>query len=37
MSFVLRRIGFYLVAFFAAAVINFAIPRLMPGNPIDFM
>lgn len=37
MSFVLRRIGFYLVAFLAAAVINFIIPRLMPGNPIDFM
>src|SRR5688572_16868805 len=37
MPFVLRRIGFYLVAFFAAAMINFIIPRLMPGNPIDFM
>ena len=29
MPFVLRRIGFYVVAFFAAAVINFIIPRLM--------
>ena len=37
MPFVVRRIGFYVVAFFAAAVINFSIPRLMPGNPIDFM
>jgi peptide/nickel transport system permease protein len=37
MPFVLRRIGFYIVAFCAAAVINFLIPRLMPGNPIDFM
>jgi peptide/nickel transport system permease protein len=37
MPFVLRRIGFYLVAFFAAALINFIIPRLMPGDPIDFM
>jgi peptide/nickel transport system permease protein len=37
MPFVLRRIGFYLVAFFAAAMINFIIPRLMPGDPIDFM
>lgn len=37
MPFVLRRVGFYVVAFFAAAVINFLIPRLMPGNPIDFM
>ena len=37
MPFVLRRIGFYIVAFCAAAVINFLIPRLMPGDPIDFM
>jgi peptide/nickel transport system permease protein len=37
MSFVLRRLGFYIVAFFIAATINFMLPRLMPGNPIDIM
>jgi len=37
MSFVLRRLGFYLVAFFVAATINFAIPRLMPGDPVAMM
>lgn len=37
MTFVLRRLGFYLAAFFMAATINFILPRLMPGNPIDVM
>ena len=37
MSFVLRRLGFYIVAFFVAATINFAIPRLMPGDPVAMM
>lgn len=37
MSFVIRRIAFYLVAFLVAATVNFALPRLMPGNPIDVM
>lgn len=37
MSFILRRLGFYLAAFFVAAVVNFLIPRLMPGNPVDIM
>ena len=37
MAFVLRRLGFYIVAFFIAATVNFIIPRLMPGNPIDVM
>ena len=35
MKFYLRKIGFYLVAFVAAITINFAIPRMMPGNPVD--
>ena len=35
MKFYLRKIGFYLVAFFFAITINFAIPRMMPGNPVD--
>lgn len=37
MSFILRRLAFYIAAFFTAATINFFIPRLMPGNPIDAM
>lgn len=37
MAFVLRRLGFYVAAFFVAATINFILPRLMPGNPIDIM
>jgi len=37
MSFVIRRIAFYLVAFLVAATVNFALPRLMPGNPVDIM
>ncbi|WP_196258071.1 ABC transporter permease [Pelagibacterium limicola] len=37
MAFVLRRLGFYIAAFFIAATINFILPRLMPGNPIDIM
>lgn len=37
MAFILRRLAFYLVAFVVAAGINFALPRLMPGNPVDIM
>ncbi|ROS71856.1 peptide/nickel transport system permease protein [Curtobacterium sp. PhB130] len=32
---ILRKLGFYLVAFWAAITLNFAIPRLLPGNPVD--
>ena len=37
MAFILRRLAFYLAAFVVAAAINFALPRLMPGNPVDIM
>lgn len=37
MIFLLRRLGFYLAAFLAAATINFFLPRLMPGDPIKMM
>ena len=37
MSFVLRRIGFFLVTLWAAITLNFFIPRLMPGNPAQAM
>lgn len=33
--FLLRRIGFYLVAAWSAITLNFMIPRLMPGSPAD--
>jgi len=35
MRFIARRIGFYLVTAWAALTINFFLPRLMPGSPID--
>jgi peptide/nickel transport system permease protein len=35
MRYLLRRIGFYLVAFWAAITLNFLIPRLMPGDPFE--
>lgn len=37
MAFLLRRLGFYLAAFVVAATINFILPRMMPGNPVDIM
>ena len=33
MGYVLRRLGFYAVAAWAALTLNFIIPRLMPGDP----
>jgi peptide/nickel transport system permease protein len=35
--YLLRKILFYIVAFCAAITINFALPRLLPGNPVDVM
>ncbi|THV33895.1 ABC transporter permease [Glycomyces buryatensis] len=37
MSYFLRKIGFYAVALWAALTLNFAIPRLLPGNPVDIL
>jgi peptide/nickel transport system permease protein len=37
MRFVARRLGFYLVAAWAAITINFLLPRAMPGNPAEAM
>ena len=31
----LRKIGFYLVALWAAVTLNFFIPRALPGSPVD--
>jgi peptide/nickel transport system permease protein len=35
MSFILRRLAFYLVAAWVAITLNFFIPRAMPGNPVE--
>src|SRR5215831_4697192 len=35
MRFFLRRMGFYLIALWAAVTFNFIIPRLMPGDPAE--
>ncbi|MDA8063466.1 MAG: ABC transporter permease [Actinomycetota bacterium] len=37
MRFLARRIGFYAVAVLVAVTINFFIPRLMPGNPVEIL
>lgn len=37
MAFLLRRLVFYVAAFIAAATINFFLPRVMPGDPIQIM
>ena len=37
MSYLLRRVGFYLVTAWAAVTMNFFIPRLMPGNPVEII
>lgn len=33
MKFILRRLGFYLVAFWAALSLDFLLPHLLPGDP----
>lgn len=35
MGYLMRRIGFYLIALWAAITFNFIIPRLMPGDPAE--
>jgi len=35
--YLLRKIGFYAIALWAALTVNFIIPRLMPGNPVDLL
>jgi peptide/nickel transport system permease protein len=37
LRYLLRRLGFYLITAWAAITINFLIPRLMPGDPVDLM
>jgi len=35
--FILRRLGFYLIAFWASVTLNFLLPRFMPGDPVSRM
>jgi peptide/nickel transport system permease protein len=37
MKYFLRRVGFYIFTAWAAVTINFLIPRLMPGNPVELL
>ncbi len=37
MRYILRRLGFYILAFFSAVVINFALPRMLPGDPASII
>lgn len=37
MNYYLRKLGFYIVALWAALTLNFLIPRLLPGNPVDIL
>ena len=37
MSFLVRRVGFYLLAAWASLTLNFVLPRLMPGDPAAAM
>ena len=37
MSFILRRLAFYVVAAWAAVTLNFFIPRAVPGNPVSII
>ncbi|MBY8852472.1 ABC transporter permease, partial [Saccharothrix sp. MB29] len=37
MRYYARKFAFYLVALWAALTLNFFIPRLMPGNPVDIL
>ena len=36
-TYLLKRLGFYIIAGWAAITLNFFIPRLMPGDPISVM
>lgn len=37
MAYIFRRLGFYLIAFWASITLNFMLPRLMPGDPVERM
>src|SRR6185369_7900678 len=35
MRYLVRRLWFYILAFFGSLTINFFIPRMMPGDPVS--
>lgn len=35
MKYILNRLSFYIIAFVAAITLNFFLPRLMPGDPVQ--
>ena len=37
MNYFVRKLGFYIIALWAALTLNFLIPRLLPGNPVDIL
>jgi len=37
MTYIVRRLGFFAVTLWAAVTLNFVLPRLMPGNPVQAM
>src|SRR6201996_9454239 len=37
MRYFLRKAGFYLVALWGAITLNFFLPRLIPGNPVEVL
>ena len=37
MRYLTRRAAFYLLTAWAALTLNFIIPRLMPGNPVELL
>jgi peptide/nickel transport system permease protein len=36
-GYLLRKLAFYVIALWAAVTVNFFIPRLMPGDPVDLL
>ncbi|ACQ78305.1 binding-protein-dependent transport systems inner membrane component [Beutenbergia cavernae DSM 12333] len=37
MRYLLQKLGFYVIALWAALTLNFFLPRWMPGNPVDIL
>ncbi|MCD0481419.1 ABC transporter permease [Streptacidiphilus sp. ASG 303] len=37
MRYILRKLGFYLIAAWMAVTLNFALPRLIPGDPVQLI
>jgi peptide/nickel transport system permease protein len=37
MGYFARKVGFYLLALWGAVTLNFFLPRLVPGNPVDIL